>query len=194
MYTPKNLSKKHLSFQSLIKGFSDKWQKFDDKRRANRINYSILDTVLSGLACMFYKSESMLSFQQRMESKYKQSNLKTQFGVKKIPKDNQMRAIIGSINSEHFAPVFEEYLHRMQRSNYLSKYQIDGRYLITIDGTEYFSSKSISCNNCLTQEHRSGSITYSHKVVQPIISHPKYKTKLIPKIFISSSKLTTFLE
>ena len=131
--------------------------------------------MLSALACMFYKSESMLSFQRRMESRYKQSNLKTQFGVNKIPKDNQMRAIIGSINSEHFAPVFEEYLHRMQRGNYLAKYQIDGRYLITIDVTEYFSSKTINCNHCLTQEHRNGSITYSHKVVQPIISHPDYR-------------------
>jgi hypothetical protein len=54
-----------------------------------------------------------------------------------------MRAIIGSINSEHFAPVFEEYMRRMQRSNYLAKYQIDGLYLITIDGTKYFSSKTI---------------------------------------------------
>lgn len=175
MYIKKNPSKKHLSFQSLIAGFISKWQDFNDKRRANSIDYTIQDTVLSALACMFYKSESMLSFQRRMESRYKQSNLKTQFGVNKIPKDNQMRAIIGSINSEHFAPVFEEYLHRMQRGNYLAKYQIDGRYLITIDGTEYFSSKTISCNHCLTQEHRNGSITYSHKVVQPIISHPDYR-------------------
>ena len=121
MYIKKNPSKKHLSFQSLIAGFISKWQDFNDKRRANSIDYTIQDTVLSALACMFYKSESMLSFQRRMESRYKQSNLKTQFGVNKIPKDNQMRAIIGSINSEHFAPVFEEYLHRMQRGNYLAK-------------------------------------------------------------------------
>ena len=93
MYTPKNPSKKHLSFNSLIEGFISKWQGFNDKRRVSSIDYTIQDTVLSGLACMFYKSGSMLSFQRRMESRYKQSNLKTQFGVNKIPKDNQMRAI-----------------------------------------------------------------------------------------------------
>ena len=57
MYIKKNPSKKHLSFKSLIEGFISKWQEFDDKRRANSIDYTIEDTVLSGLACMFYKSE-----------------------------------------------------------------------------------------------------------------------------------------
>jgi hypothetical protein len=81
MYIKKNPSKKHLSFKSLIEGLISKWQEFDDKRRANSIDYTIEDTVLSGLACMFYKSESMLSFQQRIESRYKQNNLKLSMGL-----------------------------------------------------------------------------------------------------------------
>lgn len=47
-----------------------------------------------------------------------------------------------------------------------------------IDGTQYFSSKDISCGHCLTQSNKRDSITYSHKVVQAAIVHPEIKQVL----------------
>ena len=61
--------KKHLSLQPLIDSFKSKFANIDatDLRRDKSIIYSKLDTALSGLACMFYKSSDMLSFQERMK-------------------------------------------------------------------------------------------------------------------------------
>ena len=85
-------------------------------------------------------------------------NFQTQFGVSNTPKDNQMRSIIGSIPSSQFAPVFENYLTRLQRSKHLAAFQFQKKYLVAIDGTEYYSSDKISCSCCLTQTKRDGSI------------------------------------
>ena len=164
--------KKHLSLAPLIDGFKSAFDNYKDTRRTNSTSYSVLDTALSGLACMFYKSENMVNYQERMEKKYHKNNLQTQFGVIETPKDNQMRSIIGSIPSAQFAPIFSNYLTRLQRSKHLAAFQFQKKYLVAIDGTEYYSSSNISCPCCLTQTKRDGSMQYTHKVLQPIICHP----------------------
>jgi hypothetical protein len=47
----------------------------------------------------------------------------------------------------------------------------NGDLLMPFDGTRYFSSKKVHCNNCSTTEHN-GVVTYSHSVVTPVIVAP----------------------
>ncbi len=49
---------------------------------------------------------------------------------------------------------------------------LDGHYLVALDGTGYFSSKTIHCASCLHKEHRNGSITYYHQMLGAAIIHP----------------------
>ena len=49
---------------------------------------------------------------------------------------------------------------------------LDGHYLLALDGTEYFSSKTIHCASCLHRVHRNGSITYAHQMLGAAIIHP----------------------
>ena len=68
----------------------------------------------------------------------------------------------------------------MQRAKYLNRFQIFGNsYLITIDGSEYFSSKKIECSKCLKKEHQNGTITYHHQILQATLVHPDIK-QVIP--------------
>lgn len=64
--------KKHLSLQPLIDSFKDKFSDIDksDRRRQRSVDYRKLDTSLAGLACMFYKSSDMFSFQERNIGQY----------------------------------------------------------------------------------------------------------------------------
>ena len=153
--------KKHLSLQPLIDGFKARFADIDknDTRRQESVEYSKLDTSLAGLACMFYKSSDMLSFQERMKKKYYKDNLETQFGVSQAPKDNQMRTILGSIDAKAFSPVYKDYLNRLQRSKELSKFKFGNKYLVALDATQYYSSSKISCSCCLTKTDKKGNIT-----------------------------------
>ena len=60
--------KKHLSFSSIKNMISNNFMTIKDTRAANVTN-SILDVMLSGLACMYYQSPSLLEFQRKMEKK-----------------------------------------------------------------------------------------------------------------------------
>lgn len=89
--------KKHLSLQPLIEGCKSNISNLRDSRKSSSSSYEIDETTLSILACMFYKSSSLLKYQRLMDKKLYKNNLQTQFGVSKIPSNNQIRTIISSI-------------------------------------------------------------------------------------------------
>ena len=52
------------------------------------------------------------------------------------------------------------------------------KYLLSIDGTGFFSSSNIRCENCCKKVHRSGESTYYHQMVSGVIVHPEKKPVL----------------
>ena len=167
--------KKHLSLQPLIEGFKVNFSNLPDKRREKSVEYPILDSSLSALSCMFYKSASLLKFQRLMQKRFYKSNLNTQFGVKEIPSDNQLRSIISTINYSDFQPIFNDYLKRLQRGKHLSKFSFEDKYLVAIDATQYHASETVKCSECLQKKKRNGKIEYSHQALQAIVCHPNQK-------------------
>ena len=109
--------------------------------------------MLSGLACMYYQSPSLLEFQRKMEKKEQRNNLRSMFKVMDLPTDQGMRNVIDQVDSElAFRPIFKELFHQLQRGKHLEQYQtLPGQYLLNVDGTQYFSSKDVNCKKCLTR-------------------------------------------
>ncbi len=174
--------KKYLGFSSLIKYFSKIVSKQNDNRAISKSTYTVHDTILSGLACMYIQCPSLLSFQRAMEEKRLKNNLQTQFNIKETPKDSQMRIILDEVPRETFKPLFKEYLTRLQRNKWLSSFNFhDDHYLLLLDATQYYNSNAIHCQHCLTQTKKGGEINYSHKVVQAVIAHPQHK-QIIPML------------
>jgi hypothetical protein len=94
------------------------------------------------------------------------------FAVGDIPKDSQMRDLLDTVNPEYLEPIFSDFLGRFQRGKHLEQYRVLGnRYLVPIDGSEYFSSNKICCPGCLTQR-KAGRVRYHHNIVQAVIAHP----------------------
>ncbi|MBF0240824.1 MAG: hypothetical protein HQM12_24280, partial [SAR324 cluster bacterium] len=65
---------------------------------------------------------------------------------------------------------------------------LDGKYLCNIDGTQFFSSKKVNCEQCLTATHANGETTCAHKVLQGVIIHPELKPviPLMPEQIVNS--------
>ncbi len=165
--------KKHLGFGSLRHSLSSLFHQLPDTRQQEKTAYSIHDVVMSGFACMFFQDPSLLEFQRQLKEEENRDNLQTLFGVEDIPKDTQMRDIIDEVDSCQFGPFFKEAFFRLQRGKHLEQFQLfSGLYICSIDGTQYFSSENIHCQGCLTTEHKNGTTTYSHKVLQAAIMHP----------------------
>jgi hypothetical protein len=65
----------------------------------------------------------------------------------------------------------------MEQMGYLESYRfLQDCLLIAIDGTEYFRSQKIKCPNCTITKHKNGKISYSHKVLTPVITQPNSNT------------------
>jgi hypothetical protein len=47
-----------------------------------------------------------------------------------------------------------------------------GHLLVTLDGTQYFSSQTIHCECCSSRTHKNGNVTYFHSAIVPVIVAP----------------------
>jgi hypothetical protein len=166
--------KKHLSFSNLRKIISERALQIEDPRREGSVAHSIHDCCLSGFAMMFFQDPSMLAFQRRLQDDGHKNNLQTIFGVGSIPKATQLRDVIDLIPSSSFDPIFSDFFSLLQRAKLLEKFQFfKKQYLISIDGTQYFTSENLCCNGCLEKTSRkTGKTTYSHQFLGASIVHP----------------------
>jgi hypothetical protein len=161
--------KKHLSFTALRKSLSEHFRQIDDRRQSAKVDYSLHDCLMSGLAMMFFQDPSVLTFQQRLQDGIHKNNLTTLFDVSDIPKDTQMRQVLDAIRASELNGIFADFLHRLQRGKQLANYQFfDGSYLVSIDGSEYFSSEKIRCPHCLVTTSK-GNVRYHHQILQSVI-------------------------
>src|SRR5215813_284181 len=122
------------------------------------------------------KTPSLLSFdKQRAEG-----NLKTMYGLDRVPCDTRMRERLDPVAPESLRHSFTLVFRQLQRGKALEPMVfLDGHYLVALDGTGYFSSKTIHCDSCLQKEHRNGSITYYHQLLGAAIIHPDFR-EVIP--------------
>ena len=164
--------KKHLSFKAMISFTKEKFDLIKDKRAMNTSN-GLSDVLLSGLACMYFQCPSLLDFQKKMEEKLRKNNLRSMFKVATLPTDNGMRNIIDSVDTKSaFGPVYHGLFMRLQRGKHLEQYQVlPDQYLVNVDGTQYYQSKDISCNKCLTRGKK-GKEYHCHQVLQAAVVKP----------------------
>jgi hypothetical protein len=173
-------SKKHLSFSALRKLISLRTSEIEDKRQDSKIEHILHDCCQNAFAMMFFQDPSMNSFQERLQDIKQANNLKTMFNASTIPKSTQLRSVLDDIPPIEIEPLFADFLHPLQRGKQLEQFEfLDGMYLIPLDGTQYFSSKKISCDCCLEKKHKNEKTTYHHQVVAATIVCPGIK-QVIP--------------
>ncbi len=125
----------------------------------NQCFYPEADALMSGFAVFSLKDPSLLAFDERREA---DGNLETIYHIKKAPCDTQMRTILDEVNPEEIRPAYKNIFRELQRGKALEPMVFfQGCYLLTLDGTGYFSSKKLFSDNCLKKvSKKTGEITY----------------------------------
>src|SRR5713101_8151327 len=130
---------------------------------------SLTDALMSAFAMFSLKAPSLLAFDKERA----EGNLHTIYGIERVPCDTRMREILDPISPTWLRPAFQSVFRQLQRGKALEAMTwLDGHYLLALDGTGYFSSKTIHCASCLRRVHRNGSITYAHQMLGAAIIHP----------------------
>jgi hypothetical protein len=147
-------------------------------QRAENAKISMPDALMSGFAMFSLKDPSLLAFDERRTT---DSNLGSIYGIEEVPGDTQMRTILDDVAPVEISPAFRDVVRQLQRSKELDRFVfLGGSYLASLDGTGYFSSKTIHCSSCMQKVNKkTGEVTYYHQLMGGVIIHPNLR-EVIP--------------
>jgi len=153
----------------LIRLARKRFDTFPEQRRCP--SYPLTDALTAGLALFSLKDPSLLAFCGRALD----HNLYSVFGLPSIPSDTQMREILDEVQPDQLRPVFKDAFRQVQRGKILEDYVfLEGCYLVALDGVEYFCSKKVHCDHCMTRTHKNGTVSYYHQMLGAVIVHPDF--------------------
>ena len=143
----------------------------DARTQPNRI-YEMADAALGAFAVFWMQADSFLAYQQALQRRQGQNNARSLFGLDQVPSDGQIRNLLDTVAPEQLAPPFWRVFEQLREGDYLQAYQGHlGRWLCALDGTQYFSSQKIHCDQCTTRVVN-GRTYYSHSLVAPLLVAP----------------------
>jgi len=162
-----------LAFDALVHTFHTLLDHLPDTRRGKNTQYAIKDAALAAFAVFFTQSPSFLAQQQTLRQATGRSNAEQLFGLTQIPCDNQIRRLLDPVPPAQLLPIFATITQALTTAGVVETFRaVDDTLLIALDGTQYFSSQRISCRNCTQKTAPTGTVTYSHSAITPVIVAP----------------------
>lgn len=139
--------------------------------------FSDEDCLMSAFAMFSFKYPSMLQFDKECDEKITlQRNLRAIYKLKSVPSDTRMRERIDVIETAVLRKSFSKLFALLQRRDVLKEYKfLDDHYLISFDGTGFFSSHDVYCDHCCTKKDKKGKKSYSYQMLMAAIVHPDKK-------------------
>ena len=161
-------ARKHLSADALLGLVRNGFAHIPDAR-LSETDIALADALMAAFAMFSLKAPSLLAFdKERVEG-----NLHTIYGIERVPCDTRMREMLDPVSPKVLRPVFKSIFRQLQRGKALEPMAfLDGHYLLALDGTEYFASKTMHCAFCLQRRHRNCAVTYAHQMLGAALIHP----------------------
>jgi hypothetical protein len=160
--------RQHLSADALFRLVRSGFTTIPD-HRSGETAISLTEALMAAFAMFSLKSPSLLAFDKERA----EGNLATLDGMARVPCDTQMRELLDPVCPASLRPLFKGVFRQLQRGKALAALGFFADcYLLALDGTGYFASKTIHGAACLQQVHRNGSTTYSHQRLGAAIIHP----------------------
>ena len=176
MLHPKRQLRQELHADALIATLRQRFASLPDARLAP--SFSLADTLMAGFALFALKDPSLLAFDKRRQDP--NSNLRTIYGIERVPCDSQLREVLDTVDPQCLRPCFTDIFRHLQRGKALEPFVFyEGHYLLAFDGSQYFSSNTIHCPQCLEKHHRNGTTTYHHQMLGAVLVHPDHR-EVIP--------------
>jgi len=169
--------RKNLNADALFRSVKEQFSGIADHRTSGA-EISLADALMSGFAVFSLKDPSLLAFEQRRAG---DSNLNSIFNINTIPSDTRMREILDEVEPGSLRPPFTSIFRELQRGKALEPMVfMNGCYLLSLDGTGYYSSEKISSESCMEKKHKkSGKTTFYRQMLGAAIIHPEFK-EVIP--------------
>jgi hypothetical protein len=159
-----------LAIERLIQRIKQRFEEFPDLRTGKNSQYEMVDAGMGAFSVFFTQSPSFLAHQRDLNRSKGRSNAGSLFGMELIPSDNQIRSLLDPVDPSSVSPVFRAVFQQLNQAGVLKEFRAHANcLLVALDGTEYFSSQKIHCEQCSHRELNNGKINYYHSVLTPVI-------------------------
>lgn len=161
-----------LSFTALRTIIIDALEQLPDHRTGQNTQYRLCDAAMGAFGVFFMQSPSFLAHQRDMERRKGHNNANSLFEVKRIPGDQQIRNLLDPIPPASLRAPFWTILEQLVADkDVAAAFAVDGGWLCSLDGTQYFRSTKIHCPQC-TVTQRDETLSYAHTVLIPVLAKP----------------------
>lgn len=162
-----------LKLTRMVKDLEQVIEKFPEHRAGKNSQYELADAGMGAFSVFFTQSPSFLAHQRDLKLRKGRSNAEKLFALREIPSDNQIRGLLDPISPRHLSGYYQGMIRELERVGMLKEFQsFANMLLVAMDGTEYFSSKKIHCDQCSQRLLKNGDINYFHSVLTPVIVQP----------------------
>jgi hypothetical protein len=159
-----------LAIERLVQRIKQRFEEFPDLRTGKNTQYEMVDAGMGAFSVFFTQSPSFLAHQQDLKRSKGRSNAESLFRMESIPSDNQIRSLLDPVDPIMVSPVFRAVFQQLNQAGVLKGFRAHANcLLVAMDGTEYFSSQKIHCEQCSHRELNNGKINYFHSVLTPVI-------------------------
>ena len=125
------------------------------------------------------KYPSLLQFDAGREDEVVRSNLKTLYGIVRAPSDTALRERLDEVAPSLLRRAFRRVLHLLQRGKGLEDFiWWAGHYLLSVDGTGYFYSDQVHCEQGCETHHRDGRVSWYPQLPGAVLVHPEQRVVL----------------
>jgi hypothetical protein len=159
-----------LKLTHLIKDLEAVFEQFPEHRTGENGQYELADAGMGAFSVFFTQSPSFLARQQELKKQKGRSNAEKLFELREIPSDNQIRNLLDPVDPMYPGRFYRQTFETLEQTGVLKGFRsYSNQLLIALDGTEYFSSKKIHCENCSHRILQNGATNYFHSVLTPVI-------------------------
>ncbi|MCY4303471.1 MAG: hypothetical protein OXC62_01590 [Aestuariivita sp.] len=89
--------------------------------------------------------------------------------------DIMMRERLDKVDPFLLRDSFKKVFASFKRGKGLEQFTYLGHCLLSVDGTGYFSSPTVKCDQCFKKHHRDGSVSYYHMMLGAVLVYPWIK-------------------
>jgi hypothetical protein len=171
------------SYDKFIKISRDVFGKIQDTRQQSKVKISLVDHIMSAFGIFALKYPSLLKYDKEIRGEtesIESQNFRNLFGVANTPDDSSMRQTLDEVSPKEMREPFKVIVSDMIENKNMEPFIFyRDSYLLAIDGTGYFSSHEVHCENCCEKKHKDGTVTYHHQMLGAAFIHPDIK-QVIP--------------
>lgn len=153
----------------MLKRLKESLAEIPEHRSGRNWVYELADAGLAAFGVFFMQSPSFLAHQRDMQRRKGKNNAEGLFGVERIPSDGQIRNLLDPVDSAQLREPFWAIYEDLEEAGHLESYQgVADTRLVSLDGTQYFSSQKLHCDNCRVTI-REEQVYYSHQVLLAVV-------------------------